>query len=447
MLTSLHVPPSSTKTLADDALGAAGVRAFQLIVEEGPAAETEWRSTAAGCSIGSHRSNDLTIDDPTVSRFHCEIRVDADGARVRDLESTNGTTVDGVRVADAWLRTDSRIRMGRSVVRFQFGTDVHRLPLSDEERFGGLVGVSTGMRAAFGLLERAAASQATVLIEGETGTGKEGAARGLHDRSSRADGPFVVVDCGAIPANLVESELFGHERGAFTGATDARVGAFEEADGGTIFLDEIGELPLDLQPKLLRVLERGEIRRIGSNNHHSIDARVIAATHRDLRADVNAGSFRPDLYFRLAVIRVPLPPLRERPEDIPGLVEHISATLTDDETLRSPLLEAGFLATLRRGAWPGNVRELRNYLERCIVLGGPVPLAEPLARAGGSDIDASVPYAEARQSALDQFERRYIEDLLRRHDNRVAAAARAAGMNRAYLYRLLQRHGLRGGSS
>jgi len=302
-----------------------------------------------------------------------------------------------------------------------------------------------GMRAAFALLERAAASDATVLIEGETGTGKEGAARGLHDGSTRRSGPFVVVDCGAIPAELLESELFGHERGAFTGASAARAGAFEEADGGTIFLDEIGELPLDLQPKLLRAIEHRQIRRVGSNLHKTVDVRLVAATHRDLRADVNDGRFRPDLYFRLAVVRINLPPLRERPEDIPLLVERIVDGLVDDPAARAPLLDGALVTALQRGAWAGNVRELRNHLERCLVLGGPVPLAAPGPVVGA--VDGRIPYAEARQRALDEFERRYLEDLLRRHDGKVASAARAAGVNRAYLYRLLQRHGLRGGQS
>ena len=445
MISSLAVANPSTKTAAGDALDTGGVRGFCLVVEEGPGAGAQWRSAGDRCSVGSHPSNDLVIDDPTVSGFHCEIHVGGDGARVRDVDSKNGTTVDGVRVADAWLRGDSRIRMGRTVVRFQFGDTVHRLPMTAATAFGPLVGQSVAMRCAFAVLERAARSEATVLIQGETGTGKEGAARGLHDASARADQPFVIVDCGAIPGNLVESELFGHERGAFTGAVDARTGAFEEANGGTIFLDEIGELPVDLQPKLLRVLEHGHIRRVGSNDHVPVDVRVVAATHRDLRADVNAGRFRPDLYFRLAVVRVTLPPLRERPEDIALLVEHITAGLTDDDQLCAPLLEREVIASLERGAWTGNVRELRNYLERCIVLGGLVPLEQP--EAGTRGFDASLPYAEARQRTLDQFERLYLEDLLRRHDDRVAPAARAAGMNRAYLYRLLHRHGLRGGSS
>jgi len=427
--------------------GGAAVRTFRLIVEQGSTASATFQSSGARCSIGSHASNDVAIDDPTVSKFHCEIIVDRRGARVRDLGSRNGTVVDGVRVTEAWLRSDSRLRLGRSVTLFQPGQDTHRLPLSDEPVFGSLVGASIGMRGVFALLERAAASDVTVLIEGETGTGKEGAARGVHEASARRAAPFVVVDCGAMPASLLESELFGHVRGAFTGADSDRVGAFEEASGGTLFLDELGELPVDLQPKLLRALEQRQVRPIGTNVHRDVDLRLVAATNRDLRADVNAGRFRADLYYRLAVVRVTLPPLRERPEDIPVLAEHILQTLTGDAELRAPLMHAAVMARLQRAAWPGNVRELRNYLERCLVLGAPAAHGEPApgaARAGG--VDGELPYAEARQLALDQFERHYVDALLERHEGVVARAAKAAGMNRAYLYRLLQRHGLRGGA-
>jgi DNA-binding NtrC family response regulator len=280
-----------------------------------------------------------------------------------------------------------------------------------------------------------------VLIEGETGTGKELAAESIHAASPRAHKPFLVIDCGAIPANLLESELFGHEKGAFTGASARRLGIFEEAGGGTVFLDEIGELPPDLQPKLLRVLERREIRRVGANRQQSIDVRVIAATHRDLRAEVNAGRFRSDLYFRLAVVRVPLPPLRERPEDIPMLAEKIVASLAGPEAARR-LLTPELFAALGHHAWPGNVRELRNYLERCLVMEQPLPLADG-APAGGSSVDATLRYAEARRRALDDFERRYLEALLALHKGKVSHAARAADMDRVYLYKLLDRHKLR----
>jgi two-component system response regulator GlrR len=292
------------------------------------------------------------------------------------------------------------------------------------------------LRAVFAQLERAAVTDATVLLEGETGTGKEGAAEALHAGSLRHDRPLVVVDCAAIPANLLESELFGHEKGSFTGAAARRVGAFEEADGGTVLLDEIGELPLELQPKLLRVLERKEIRRVGTNQMSRLDVRVIAATHRDLREAVNNHTYRADLYFRLSVVRITVPPLRERPEDIPLLVEHFLRRLGARATTALELQRPDFLAGLQRHAWPGNVRELRNFIERCLVFQQPLPLE--------ADADAHVPasFAEARQRAINGFERSYLAQLLASHGGRVAAAAQAAGVGRAHLYRLLHKHGL-----
>jgi DNA-binding NtrC family response regulator len=267
----------------------------------------------------------------------------------------------------------------------------------------------------------------------------------VHETSRRRGGPFVVVDCAAVPATILESELFGHERASFTGASGRRVGAFEEASGGTVFLDEIGELPLDLQPKLLRVLERHEIRRIGSNQYFPVDVRVVAATNRDLRTEVNGGRFRADLYYRLAVLKIVLPPLRQRPEDIPLLVEvlleHLPATEEQAAALRAP----HFLEELRRASWPGNVRELRNYLERCLVFD-----EAPAWSGGDGEVDrgpvphgADVPFVEARRQALNVFERDYLADLMSRHHGKVSAAARAAGIDRNYLYRLLDRHRLR----
>jgi DNA-binding NtrC family response regulator len=292
------------------------------------------------------------------------------------------------------------------------------------------------MRAAFALIEKAAATDATVLLEGETGTGKEGAAEALHLLGPRRDQPLVVVDCAAIPANLLENELFGHDKDAFTGATSRKIGAFEDADGGTVLLDEIGDLPLELQPKLLRVLERKEIRRLGSTQMARVDVRVIAATHRDLRAAVNRHAYRADLYFRLSVVRITLPPLRERPEDIPLLVERLLSRLGARPEARAEILQPEFLAALQRHSWPGNVRELRNYLERCLVFQQPQPLE------GTSETPAAATFAEGRQRAIDEFERRYLEQLLAAHAGKVAAAAQAAGVGRAHLYRLLHKHGL-----
>src|SRR5262245_22729976 len=324
-------PPSPpTEVIRTPAARADGVRPRRLPVVRGPQVVLSWDSTADRAAIGSHASNDLVLDDRTVSRFHCEIRIDAEGTHVLDLDSRNGTCVDGLRIKEAWLREGSLLRVGKSSVRFQVANEVNRLPVSARTDFGVLCGHSVAMRIVFEQLERAAANDDNVLMEGDTGTGKEGAARALHDQGPRRQGPFVIVDCGAVPAGILESELFGHERGAFTGATERRVGAFEAAAAGTLVLDEIGELPLDLQPKLLRVLEQRQIRRLGTNQHVPVDVRVIAATNRDLRGEVNAGRFRSDLYFRLAVLRIALPPLRARPEDIPLLVDRFVAQLGAD---------------------------------------------------------------------------------------------------------------------
>jgi DNA-binding NtrC family response regulator len=417
------------------------VRRFRLVAGDGPNKGKTWNSTADRLAIGSHPSNDVMIENGTVSRFHCEILVSEGSARVRDLGSKNGTILDGVSVTEAFLRHGSVLNLGSAALQFQLSNDTFAPPVSERGEFGSLVGHSLAMRTVFALLERAAASNATVLIEGETGTGKEGAAEALHLASPRKEKPLVVVDCGAIPANLLESELFGHEKGSFTGASAQRIGAFEEAAGGTIFLDEIGELPADLQPKLLRVLERKEIRRVGSNAMRPVDVRVVAATHRDLRAAVNDGRFRSDLYFRLAVVRVELPPLRARRDDMPLLVERLLRKLGAPPEAAARLREPEFLATLSQARWPGNVRELRNYLERCLVFEQPVPMGDAPDEEPG-EVDARKTYAEARRAVLDRFERDYVTALLKLHGGNVAQAAPAAGVDRVYIYRLMRRHGL-----
>jgi two-component system, NtrC family, response regulator GlrR len=432
---------SRTELLSDDGRHVL-VQRFRLCVETGPDAGRAVSSRDAGIVIGSEPGVGLELGDGAVSRFHCELVVERERVRVRDLGSRNGTTVDGVAVLDAVLHPGARLGIGRNQIRFDAGPDHVRIPLSDRDRFGTLVGTSTAMRAVFAMLERAATGDATVLLTGETGTGKEAAAESLHLAGPRRDRPFIVIDCGAIPPNLLEAELFGHEKGAFTGATTDRVGAFEAASGGTIFLDEIGELAIDLQPKLLRALERREIKRIGSNHYAAIDVRVVAATHRDLRSEVNAKTFRSDLYYRLAVVEIRLPPLRERPEDLPPIVDHLLAGAT--AARRAELMTPSLFAHLQAHRWPGNVRELRNFLDRCLALG--IDLAAPPA-AEGSDaaaiVDASQPLRAAREEATRRFERAYLEDLLRRHADNLAGAARAAGVDRAYLYRLLWKHGLK----
>ena len=315
-----------------------------------------------------------------------------------------------------------------------------------DDRFGQLIGQSPAMRRVIGQLERVAASDATVLLLGETGTGKEVAAESLHRESPRARGPFVVVDCGAIPAHLLESELFGHERGAFTGAVRTREGAFQAASGGTIFLDEIGELPRDLQPKLLRALSRRAVKPVGTEAYVDVDVRVIAATNRELRREVNADRFRSDLYYRLAIVEVQLPPLRERLGDLPLLVEAMLRESRASPADTSRLLSAAFLDRLARQSWPGNIRELRNVLDRALAMGPWEPDAEiasaPAVLGGAPAVDLSRPFKQARDEWTAQFERAYLAALLEHHAGSIRPAARAAGIDRVHLYRLLARHGL-----
>jgi DNA-binding NtrC family response regulator len=430
---------------------AGSIDCFEIRVLEGPSAGLTWRPGAERCAIGTHESNDLVLADRSVSRFHCELVCEIGDFRLRDLGSRNGTVLDGVAIIEARMRSGSLIRIGQTTLSFQLKEGKHRVEASAHTRFGGLHGDSIAMRRVFAVLGHAAQVDSTVLVEGETGTGKEGVASALHSQSVRREQPFVIVDCGSIPPELLESELFGHEKGAFTGAAKRRVGAFEEASRGTLFLDEIGELPIDLQAKLLRALESRHIKRVGSNTHFPIDVRIVAATNRDLRSEVNAGRFRSDLYYRLAVVKVRLPPLRERPEDIPGLTRVILAGLHADAETTQALCDPDSMSQLQAGAWPGNVRELRNHLERCLAFRAPMPVGEdneaaPASHAASGsasdEVDVRVPYYEARRRINDPWERRYIEELLRLHDGHVGRAAKAAGISRGYLYERISRLGI-----
>ena len=435
--------PTAALSISPDGFGL--FREIQVVVTDGPDTGKRARATSERLVIGSASGADLVLADSAVSRFHCELHAQGTAIVVRDLGSRNGTRIEGVFVREAYLEPGARLTVGRTTLRFEVGDTPVRVPLAKVARFGSMVGQSSAMRRVFDVLERAARSDATVLLEGETGTGKEAAAESIHSESSRKDGPFLVVDCGAIPANLLESELFGHEKGAFTGAHAAREGIFGAARGGTVFLDEIGELPLDLQPKLLRVLEKREIKRVGRPAYEPVDVRVVAATNRDLRTEVNDKRFRSDLFYRLAIVEVRLPPLRERMDDLPLLVDALLATNRSDDV---PFMRSeAFREELARHRWPGNVRELRNHLDRCIALQQPMPFAgEATAEAvhdSGSNIDVSVPLREARDRATAAFERRYLDALLAAHSGNVSAAARAASVDRAYFYRLLWKHGLR----
>jgi two-component system response regulator GlrR len=425
-------------TCQDDVPQSINVRRCRLEVISGPGTGQSVELAQPTIVIG-RKGADLTIDDPSLSRLHAELYLEASGYRLRDLGSTNGTHVRGVKIVEAYIKPDSVISLGKSEVRFQALPDAVIAPLWQSPRLCGLVGQSTAMRYLFELIERIAASDATVLISGETGSGKEGVADAIHERSPRAKKPFVVLDCSAIPAQLFEDQLFGHEAGAFTGATRAAVGVFEAAHGGTLFLDEIGELPLELQAKLLRAVETRTIRRVGGTKAIHCDVRVLAATNRDLAVEVNRGTFRADLYFRLAVAKLAVPPLRDRREDIPLLVEHFS-----DQLGAKPPAE--FMTWALAQPWPGNVRELRNAVERATVLPSQPPGSHgpgPTTSAWPS-VDVAVPFKVAKQRVVDEFDRRYLEALMSAHDGNISAAARAAGVDRMSIYKMMRRLGIAG---
>jgi DNA-binding NtrC family response regulator len=393
--------------------------------------------------VGTAEDNHLILSDDSVSRDHCELEPVPSGMRVRDLGSTNGVFSGAARLYDAVLPLDSRVRLGDTELALSALAETVEREQTTRDRFGDLLGASPRMRELFADLERIAATDVTLLIEGETGTGKEIVAESVHRASARAAGPFVVFDCGAVTPTLVESELFGHERGAFTGATQAHAGVCEQADGGTLFLDELGELPKELQPKLLRAIEKRQIRRVGGTRVIAFDARVVAATNRSLRAEVARDRFRQDLYFRLAAAHVTVPALRERMEDLPLLVEHFLA-------LEQPPRSADDLSRelwdlLRAHRWPGNVRELRNAVQRFLVT--PDRALRDLAGTGTAGAGASstatelLPLRVARREMNDAFERDYLALALRVAGGNVTRAASLAEVSRQILQKLLKKHG------
>ena len=413
-----------------------------LVVLNGKATGTSFPapgSMGGVATIGKSDENDLVLRDETVSRKHVEITRVRDGLRVRDLDSTNGTRIGAAAIKEAIIGVGTILRVGDVEILASVAIDRLDVPISSEDHFELVLGRSEAMRRVFGVLERAAPTSASILLTGETGTGKDVLARSLHLRSGRR-GAFEVLDCGAIVPSLVESELFGHERGAFTGAVSARPGAFERAAGGTLFLDELGELPLELQPKLLRVLEARAFRRVGGTTTIESDVRIVAATSRDLRE-----RFREDLYYRLAVVSLQVPPLRDRREDIPMLVTRFVEKLH---------VSPATMSALTAWSWPGNVRELRNVLERAAALtaesGAPElrlvdfpPRDTAPAVASGASYDPALSYRETRARVEAAFERDYLQWLLVRHANNVSAASREARMDRNHLSDLLRKHGLR----
>jgi len=424
------------------------VHAATLDVASGPDAGRQARVDRPTFVVGSGPGADLRLTDGAVSREHVRFSLEPGGVRVRDEGSKNGTWIGGLRITEVLLTADTAIELGKTRLLVRVEAAPLDLPLSASASFGDAIGVSATMRHLFAVLERAAQSDVTVLLEGESGVGKEVLARAVHTRSARASGPFVALDCGAIPAGLVESELFGHERGAFTGATHARSGVFQDADGGTLFLDEIGELPVELQPKLLRVLETREVRPVGGRAARQMDVRIVAATNRRLAEAAAAGEFRLDLFYRLAVARVVVPPLRDRREDIVPLARAFLRAATGDARVELP---ADLAAMLESYAWPGNVRELRNVIERWALLG--LRDARALfdagglaASTGGGAIEdlSHLPYHEARRIVLERFERAYLPKVLENAGGVIARAAEQAQVARPSFYRMLERIG-RGG--
>ncbi len=439
------------------------LRSVRLRVMDGKDAGLTFEFESDVVRIGSAEGSDLRLTDDTVSRKHAEIVRDRHGYLLRDLGSTNGSFVGSVRVREVYLGEARNFRVGKTEIQFTPADEVVDIVPAEQTHFEGMVGVSISMREVFSVVERVAPTELTVLITGETGTGKELVSRAIHNRSRRAKGPFVVFDCGAVPKNLIESELFGHERGAFTGAVAPRAGVFEQANGGTIFIDELGELPLELQPALLRVLEQREVRRVGDRRVRPVDVRVVAATNREMREHVEQGLFRSDLYYRLAVVELSLPPLRDRREDFPMLVEHLLRTAPFEHKVRRLAAEASDLFSQYN--WPGNIRELRNVVLRAIPFcdGDSIELSAlpeafrqpeertppgaPIRQGSATGVAMPKPgelsLREARDKIIDAFERQYLEDLLESCDGNLSKAARVAGVDRKTIARMLKRHGIR----
>ena len=444
-----------TSTIAEPFRRQIYLRKGKLTCVAGPDTGTSWSVDSDVVHIGSKEENDIVLLDTTVSRRHAEVVRIRDGVVLRDTGSTNGTFVGAVRVREVFLTPETRFRVGKTEMLFTPEDEVIDITPSDKDELDQIVGTSVAMREVFSIIERVAPTNLTVLITGETGTGKELASRAVHNLSQRRDGPFRVFDCGAAPETLIESELFGHEKGSFTGAVGSREGVFEAANGGTIFLDEIGELPLDLQPKLLRVLEQREVRRVGSGKTRAVDVRVVAATNRNLIEEVRGGRFREDLYYRLAVVELQLPPLRERIEDLERLVDHLIRRSPDNTHVRA--VDPDVIELFKSYRWPGNVRELANIIERSIpftdgdtITLGAMPDALVAPRAPGSpsraaavDGGTDLPFKEAKDRLVDAFEQRYLIDLIERHGGNVSKAARAADMDRKSISRLLRKHNIK----
>ncbi len=422
-------------------------------------------------TIGAMDDNDIVLDDDTVSRNHCAIALEGDAYVLNDNDSTNGTFINRVRIRSAYLTPNQVITLGSTEIRFSPIDERVRIVPSERDRFGEVIGRDRRMREIYAILEKIAPTDATVVVEGETGTGKDVVARSIHSQSRRKDGPFMVFDCGAVPENLIESELFGHEKGSFTGAQSTRQGVFELANGGTVFLDELGELQLDLQPKLLRVLEQREIKRIGGTKPIKVDVRILAATNRNLEEEVAAGRFREDLFYRLTVVRVRIPALRERREDVRLLARHFldNGSFNKDREGNRRIQEfaPGVLDRMTEYDWPGNVRELHNVIERAVSFaeGEAIELADlpehiawprgvlpPQSEGEGrTDVNVALPelradtdgtFKDAKERWISGFERDYIASLLKRNNGNISHASREAQIDRKYFRKLMKKYGI-----
>ncbi len=432
-------------------------------------------------TLGAMEDNDVILRDDTVSRYHCKIVQEDTGYVLVDLRSTNGTFINKVRIREGYLRPGCTISVGQQQLKFNAREEQVEIVPSDSDRCGDLIGRNARMREIYAIMEKISPTNTTVVIEGETGTGKEVVAQSIHNLSPRAKGPLIIFDCGAVPPNLIESELFGHEKGSFTGAVMTRQGLFELADGGTLFLDELGELPIDLQPKLLRALEQREVRRVGAAKSQKVDVRIIAATNRNLETEVREGRFRQDLFYRLSVVRLHLPALRERPDDIALLISHFLKTQKYNRTqsgeARIKAVSPQAMHCLATYEWPGNVRELVNVVERAcsfsdseiiqpddlpehvrdararaprpvthdgvspVYYGGSAPMpAVEAPRPGAELTGGDVTFKDAKERWVSSFERDYIIALLKRHGGNISHAAREADIDRKYFRKLMKKY-------
>ena len=413
-----------------------------LIRAAGPAHPNPLQLVESSCVLGAGREADMVIESDTASRRHAELRLVPEGVHVTDLQSKNGLFYLGQRFQSMILQPGSRFRLGSVEIVLELDRDTFAQRTSEEpDSYADLIGVSAGMRHLFSQLLRLEGSKVNLLIVGETGTGKELVARAVHEHSPVRNGPLVTVNCAALDRNLARSELFGHKKGSFTGATQQQLGAFTAADGGTLFLDEIGELPLEVQPVLLRALEMRKIAAVGSHDEQPVDVRLVAATHRDLRAEVDAGRFREDLFYRVQVVRLEVPPLRERLEDVPVLAHSIA------RRQGAMALPVDFVEALSHHTWPGNVRELRNAVEAYLAV-GTLPRqdargARGIAAALSDFIDPTQTYADQKSEILQRFTRAYLDRLLENTAGNQSEAARVSGLERSYLGKLISKLGLR----